>query len=114
MLETKNPAGAGGARDRANAIAGTPVYNASRTVLKGVFSPRSSHRETANDYRAVIATLSDCRRVIVCRDALLLIVQRTDGERVFSGVTPPNVRVPVQPAPGPSFFGGGSGIPNGA
>jgi len=38
-------------------------------------------RETADDYRAVIATLSDCWRVIVCRDALQWIVQRTDGER---------------------------------
>lgn len=92
MLETKNPAGKGGARDRAKACeAGVPEFSADVPHLK-VENPEASrsfgpplvtksHRERDDDYRDVVCILSDRWRVIVCRDGLQWIIQRRDGER---------------------------------
>jgi hypothetical protein len=39
------------------------------------------HRESADDYRAVVAILNDRWRIIECRDGIQWILQRRAGER---------------------------------
>jgi hypothetical protein len=42
---------------------------------------RIRHREEADDYRVIVATLNAGWRVIVCRDGIPWIVQRLAGKR---------------------------------
>lgn len=43
--------------------------------------PLTDHRETASDFRAVVAILNDRWRVIECSDRIQWILQRRDGRR---------------------------------
>ena len=56
----------------------TPLEDASGALIH---VPRLSNRERDENYRAVIASLDEKRRVISCKDGLQWIIQRKRGDQ---------------------------------
>ena len=63
-------------RDSAQAVTAAP-YPAANEDHRA----QASHHETADDYRAVLAHLSDRWRVVACKDRIQWILQGRDGKR---------------------------------
>lgn len=82
MAETLEPGAHVGARECVNAVnADTSMIDEQTTTSMNQLTVRQSHRERNDDYRGVVMRLSARWRIIVCRDGLQWIIQRSDGER---------------------------------
>ncbi|MDF2234961.1 hypothetical protein P2H44_20570 [Albimonas sp. CAU 1670] len=80
-FETRRACGRGRASGSSSRAAGLPetISQASADVTNELVSnAHASHRETADDYSALLARLNEGFRVIACKDRLQWIIQRRD------------------------------------